>query len=97
MIQLTTAQLQEVHDILNQHLPSATVHIFGSRANGSARAGSDLDLLINLGRRITIAELAELKNAFDESDLPFKVDLVDAYSVADGFLREVGKEPMFQL
>ncbi len=46
---------------------------FGSRATGRARRFADLDLCIL--SPISLAELGELRDAFDESDLPFVVDL----------------------
>ncbi len=62
--------------ILDIHLPrGAKVWLFGSRATGRARRYSDLDLAIDAGRRLSLDELAELAEAFSDSDLPYKVDL----------------------
>ena len=73
-----------VLDILRANLPgSAKAWVFGSRATGRARRYSDLDLAIDAGRRLTLDEIAGLAGAFSESDLPFKVDLVDWHDVDD--------------
>lgn len=67
-----------VLDILAAHLPQGSaVWVFGSRATGRARRFSDLDLAIDAGRRLTLDEIATLVEEFTESDLPYKVDIVD--------------------
>jgi predicted nucleotidyltransferase len=75
-----------VLDILRTNLPSpARAWAFGSRATGRARRYSDLDLAIDLGRPLTVDERAALSEAFEESDLPFLVDVIDWQSVSDRF------------
>lgn len=75
-----------VLDVLDTHMPAgAAVWVFGSRANGRARRYSDLDLAIDAGRRLTIDETAVLREAFDESDLPYRVDIVDWQAISPGF------------
>jgi predicted nucleotidyltransferase len=77
-----------VRRILAEHLPPQTkTWVFGSRANGRARRYSDLDLAIDAGRRLTIDETAILREAFDECDLPYRVDLVDWHAIGDRFRR----------
>lgn len=72
--------------ILRTHLPSGMrVRVFGSRARQTARPGSDLDLLIEAERRLTSLERALLADAFEESDLPFRVDLVEELSLSSAF------------
>ena len=44
------------------------------------RCYSDLDLAIDAGRRLSLDELAE---AFSDSDLPYKVDLIDWHNIND--------------
>jgi uncharacterized protein len=72
--------------ILRAHLPDgAAAWIFGSRATGRARRYSDLDLAIDAGRALTLDEGARLAEAFRDSDLPYRVDLVDWQSIDDRF------------
>ena len=76
-------------DILIQHLPvGVSVRVFGSRAKGTAKPYSDLDLALKGKDRLPSAFLADLAEALSESDLPFKVDVLDWQSVAPSF-REV--------
>jgi len=48
--------------------------LYGSRAKGNYKKGSDIDLVIE-GNNITISCLAKIKNAIDDLLLPYTVDL----------------------
>ncbi|MBF0144798.1 MAG: nucleotidyltransferase domain-containing protein [Magnetococcales bacterium] len=74
-----------VRAILNTHVPDREVWAFGSRAKWTARPYSDLDLAILGDESLDPGILAGLKEAFSESDLPFKVDVVDWATTAEGF------------
>jgi predicted nucleotidyltransferase len=94
---MTDQHRRIVLDILNTHLPAgAAVWAFGSRVNGRARRYSDLDLAIDAGRRLTIDETATLREAFDDSDLPYRVDVVDWQAINPGFrgLIAAGRRPL---
>ena len=61
------------------------VFIFGSRAKGKARKYSDYDIGI-LGKRPLPSYLKVLiEEALEESNLPFKVDIVDFSNVSEDF------------
>lgn len=66
-----------VRDILRRHVPQFDVWAFGSRATGAAKPYSDLDLVIITDQPLPLATRAALAEDFSESDLPWKVDLVD--------------------
>lgn len=75
-----------VLDLLRTNLPpGAKVWVFGSRASGRARRYSDLDLAIDAGRPLTLDETARLAEALCESDLPYRVDIVDWQAIDDRF------------
>jgi predicted nucleotidyltransferase len=85
-LDIAEEHIRIVRDILNAHLPeSARVWVFGSRATGRARPYSDLDLAIDAGRRLTLDERAILAEAFSESDLPYRVDIVDWHATDEYF------------
>jgi uncharacterized protein len=72
--------------ILAAHLPrGSTAWVFGSRATGRARPLSDLDLVIDAGRCLSIDEIAALAEAFSESDLPYRGDIVDWRRIDERF------------
>jgi uncharacterized protein len=82
-----------VLNILRAHLPPSTqAWVFGSRTTGPARRYSDLDLAIDVGRRLTLDETAGLVEAFSDSDLPYRVDLVDWHDIDDRWRRTIAAE-----
>ena len=84
-----------VLQILAGNLPPATqAWVFGSRATGRARRYSDLDLAIDAGRPMTLDETASLAEAFGESDLPYRVDIIDWRRVDAGFRNIIAKQRM---
>ena len=75
-----------VRAILLRHLPAGTrVYVFGSRASAMAKPLSDLDLSLEGPAPLGLATLASLADAFDESPLPWKVDLVDRALASEAF------------
>lgn len=50
------------------------VILYGSRAKGTQRNGSDIDLTIQ-GEDVTLAQLLKIENDLDELLLPYKIDL----------------------
>ncbi|MDO4442130.1 MAG: nucleotidyltransferase domain-containing protein [Moraxella sp.] len=91
-VQLTDKELSMVQGILAVVIPSHQVFIFGSRAKGNAKPYSDLDLLIKSDDELDLMTLAELKDAFSQSDLPFKVDICEWAGLDDGFKRRISQE-----
>ena len=82
-----------VQDILHATLPAgAKVWASGSRVTGRARRYSDLDLTIDCDRRLSFDETAVLREAFTESDLPYKVDFVDWHAIDDRFRRRIAAQ-----
>lgn len=73
-------------------VPCAEIWIFGSRVQNQAEKYSDLDILLKGSEPIPLNVMFKLRAAFDESNLTFKVDLVDWYSVTPEFLVSILKE-----
>lgn len=82
---LSGSDLQVIRDILDQFVPAREVRVFGSRAGDDSKPWSDLDLLV-LGDPLPASVLAALREAFTESDLSFRVDVVEAQSLAQELL-----------
>lgn len=66
--------------------------MFRSRATGRTRRYSDLDLAIDAGRQLTLDEIAQLSEAFSDSDLLYRVDLVDWHNVDDHWRQMISAE-----
>ena len=91
-ISVTPAELIIIKEILKKQLPAtAKIWVFGSRANGTAKKTSDLDLMLDIGQPLTLKILANLHEEFIESSLPYKVDLVDWRSISDSFKAKIEK------
>ena len=91
MIDLPPNQLDQVHAIVRQHVRVCEVFAFGSRVSGRARKFSDLDLMIKGDTAIPWRTLADLREAFEDSDLPILVDVVDWNTCSDQFRSQVGE------
>ena len=96
-IQLDAAHLMLVQSILSDHVPHARVMAFGSRATGTPRKYSDLDLAIIQPEPLTLRTISRLKSAFEDSDLPICVDVVDWNQADGGFKAMVSQQNMVGL
>jgi len=76
MIAVSTHEIEIVTSIIKKHAPNSKVIAFGSRYKGTHNPASDLDLAI-IGDNINFSILANMKEDFMESDLPYKVDIID--------------------
>jgi predicted nucleotidyltransferase len=84
--------MTEAAAMVREIVPGARVWAFGSRVKGTERDGSDLDLLIDAGRPLTLDERAALSVRFEESGLPMRVDFVDAQQADPQFLQAIVSE-----
>ena len=76
---------QIVRDILQKHVRQHEVWAFGSRARWTAKPFSDLDLAIISKQPLGLDVGAGLAEDFAESDLPWKVDIVDWATTSEAF------------
>jgi predicted nucleotidyltransferase len=88
MIHVIEAELEIILDILKAHAPKGEVWAFGSRQKGTHRKHSDLDLAVVGDGRQPLSVIGNLKEAFEDSTLPYRVDVLDYHSVLPGF-REI--------
>lgn len=83
-IDITAGQRKAVLALLEKHLPNTTTWVYGSRVNWTARPQSDLDMVV-FASPAQSNRVAELREAFEESDLPFRVDLFVWGDVPESF------------
>ena len=81
-----------VRDILQRHVPQYAVWAFGSRAKWTAKEYSDLDLAIITDNPLPLATSAALAEDFSESDLPWKVDIVDWAETSETFRKIIERD-----
>ncbi len=84
-IDISPAQWEIIRDILQKYVPEFAVWAFGSRATWNAKKFSDLDLAVITDKPLSLSVSADLAEAFSESDLPFKVDVVDWATTSEVF------------
>lgn len=94
MLALKAEELAEIIKVLNAHVPDMNVWAFGSRVNGTAHEGSDLDLVIinPVNPELPQTNLAELSGAFSDSNIPISIDVLDWALIPESFKEEIKKQ-----
>jgi len=85
LIDISPENWQIVREILQRYVPDREVWAFGSRAKWTAKEFSDLDLAIIGDTPLSFALTADMRGAFQESALPFKIDIVDWANITPSF------------
>ena len=90
-IDVTADQRKTLLALLKRHLPNTTAWVYGSRVKWTSRPQSDLDLVVfttpDQERRVS-----DLREAFEESNLPFRVDLFVWDAVPEQFRKQIEAE-----
>lgn len=76
MYGLSPATINELCDVFRRFPEVDKVYIFGSRAKGNYRDGSDIDLAV-MGKDINSRKLQAISLAIDDIELLYRVDLLD--------------------
>jgi predicted nucleotidyltransferase len=93
-LRILPRHLEIVRALLQQYLPDAEVWAYGSRVTGKGHEASDLDLVVRdpENPQMALPCVAELKEAFEESDLPIRVDVVEWARVPESFHRNIEEQ-----
>ena len=89
MIDIQAEYLEIIRGILAKHAPGAEARVFGSRVAGTSAKYSDVDIAIIGSEKLSLDVRAALRTAFEESDLPFHVDIIDWHGVSDAFKKRI--------
>ena len=91
VLDLPQKYLEQVKTLLRTHVPHAEVWAYGSRVSGGGHVASDLDLVLRNPQNLQeeCSTLDELKEAFSESNLPIRVDIMDWTRIPESFHREI--------
>ena len=90
-IDVTPRQRRTILRLIERHLPETDIWAYGSRAKWTSHPSSDLDLVAFAGphqRR----QIADLREAFEESNLPFRVDLFVWDEIPETFREQIDDE-----
>ena len=77
--------------ILAEHAPECEARVFGSRADGTAREFSDIDIALVGDAPLGRDALGVVKEAFQESDMHIRADVLDWHSLSDSFKEIVSR------
>jgi predicted nucleotidyltransferase len=78
-------ELSIIIDIIKNHTANCEVLVFGSRLNGNNDKFSDLDLAFKCKKGLDFKSRNELLREFEDSDLPYRVDIVDYNRTSEDF------------
>ena len=90
-IDITAEQRKIVLALLQRHLPNTTAWVYGSRAKWTSSPQSDLDLVV-FATPEQNGQVGELREAFEESNLPFRVDLFVWDTVPEQFHKHIKRD-----
>lgn len=82
---MSAQELTLVQSTLAKWLPMHDVRMFGSCARGIPKPYSDLDLVIMGDTLVPLNTLGQLKEDFANSELPWRVDVIDWASTSPEF------------
>jgi predicted nucleotidyltransferase len=82
---LKESEIQKICAVLKQHPQIRQAIIYGSRALGTQRLASDIDLVL-VGQGLDLSLLARIRNELDDLLLPYMIDL--------SFLQDIDHEPL---
>ncbi|MBP7710206.1 MAG: restriction endonuclease subunit S [Rickettsiales bacterium] len=85
IVGISKAQEKIISEILKPYLDEFAFFYYGSRVKGGFEATSDLDILIKGKEKMPREALEKIKEKFDQSLLPFIVNLSDYFSVDQKF------------
>ena len=72
---LTERDMKTIQDIFKRYSEITQVRLFGSRAKGNYKQGSDIDLAV-MDTGVSSKVMSDIAFEFEESSLPYMVDLI---------------------
>lgn len=92
LLDIRPDHLKIVCEILRRHVPKYAVWAFGSRVKWNAKDYSDLDLCVFSDNPLDFRVMGALTEDFSESDLPYKVDVVDWATTSESFQKIIQQD-----
>lgn len=83
---LTERDMKTLHDIFKKYSEIQTVFVFGSRAKGTYKKGSDIDLAI-MDKGVSDRVIRKIRSDFEDSTLPYNVDLINYHTIKNPELK----------
>ncbi len=92
MLSFTEQYKKIIVPIIQKYVPHAKIILYGSRARGDDRAGSDIDIALDMGKKIDTHSIAQITGDLEESALPINFDIVDFYALSEDMQKEIVKD-----
>ncbi len=84
---LSESTVEYIHSVLRKYPQVKRAILYGSRAKGTPKRGSDIDLTL-VGEDLTLEVLCRIMGEMEESPLPYKFDLSIFHQIDNPALRE---------
>jgi len=92
---LPEVTVQKLKEIFKRHPQIRSVVLYGSRAKGTHKTGSDIDLTLH-APELTLSDLLKIETEIDDLLLPYQVDLSLYHQIANeelkAHIQRVGKQ-----
>jgi uncharacterized protein len=92
MINVPKKDLKTIITILQKHLADCEIRAFGSRVRDAVKPYSDLDLAIVGIDKVPLTTIFAIKEKFQESNIPFRVDIIDWNRISDSFKKIIEEQ-----
>lgn len=87
------AILETVFRIIADIVPDdSKLYLFGSFARGEERTSSDIDVAIDAQQALSRAQMVQIRESLEESNIPYTVDVVDLHHVSELLKRKIFEE-----
>jgi len=87
MLGLKDTHLQAIQSVFKRHKRIERAVVYGSRAKGNYRNGSDIDIAL-IGENLDLSTLLSIENELDELFLPYKMDIAIFHKIENPDLLE---------
>ncbi len=91
MINVGKQYLETIKRVLHKHVNNAEIRVFGSRLNEDVKKYADLDMVIVAKEKIALKVVTRMKEELEESDIPFRVDILDWHEISNDFKKIINK------
>lgn len=89
---LDNAIKQKIIDLICVLIPTAKIYLYGSRARGTNRPNSDIDIALDAEKIIEWSKLDEVRTVLEATNIPYKIDVVDLKSASQSFANVILNE-----
>jgi len=83
---------QKIIAVISALIPDAKIYLFGSRARGTNVERADIDIALDAGRPLPQRDVDEVKSMFRESNIMYKIDVVDFHQINEAMKEEILRE-----